>query len=675
MKPYKLFFGRSPFALWARPTPKAMTAPRLKTLLPDKSVLWHIGRESGACSDHIEMSGFQVSAIVCYGRTGSGSLRLRRHITAPHLRKLPDDTRGSFSFDVSGGAAQFVLDGRVQHEKVVSACLRGKLTLQTQTPGLQVSRTLMPCADAPALVETVEVTAKTAGCLEVFVPFSTAALPAEKCANGKIFCGVAAAESGSVSMNRACDYRRRVALAAGRTHRFFIVYFACRQSEPVEIEAQLAQRAAFAEAGFAQPVLQTDSPQLDAAFSHCVLRSCESIFQTQSGLFHSPGGGSYYAALWTNDQCEYANPFFAYLSYPAAVESALNCYRQYEKYMDKSDRPFCEKTALVTSIVAEGRDFWNGAGDRGDGAMYAYGLCRFLLVRGDRRLAELFFDDIKWCIDFSLSRKNEHGVIASDSDELENRFPSGSANLNTSCLTYDALLNGALICDVLGKTDLAAAWRREAKALAENIENYFGAEVEGFSTYRYCAGEKNLRAWICMPLTVELFGRRDQTLAAVFSPNLYQNGLLRTTSAHFTTWDRSLLFALRGAFLAGDPAAFDRVCAYSRDRLLGNHSPYPFEAFPEGNRAHLSGESALFCRVVTEGLFGLRPVGWHKLRVWPKRDHISLCGLQIFGRMVDIFVKDGVITVKTPEKTLCVQADCAVFDFDSATAQAASAAV
>ena len=127
--------------------------------------------------------------------------------------------------------------------------------------------------------------------------------------------------------------------------------------------------------------------------------------------------------------------------------------------------------------------------------------------------------------------------------------------------------------------------------------------------------------------------------------------------------------------MAGDPAAFDRVCAYSRDRLLGNHSPYPFEAFPEGNRAHLSGESALFCRVVTEGLFGLRPVGWHKLRVWPKRDHISLCGLQIFGRMVDIFADGGVITVKTPEKTLRVQADCAVFDFDSATAQAASAGV
>ena len=40
-------------------------------------------------------------------------------------------------------------------------------------------------------------------------------------------------------------------------------------------------------------------------------------------------------------------------------------------------------------------------------------------------------------------------------------------------------------------------------------------------------------------------------------------------------------------------------------RLLGEHVPYPVEAYPEGNGRHLSAESALFCRIITDGLFGI----------------------------------------------------------------------
>lgn len=87
---------------------------------------------------------------------------------------------------------------------------------------------------------------------------------------------------------------------------------------------------------------------------------------------HSPGGGNYYAALWTNDQCEYANPFFPFSGYKTGIEQSINCYSLHEKYMDKSDKPMKDKRALATSIIAEGDGYWNGAGDRGDGEMYAY---------------------------------------------------------------------------------------------------------------------------------------------------------------------------------------------------------------------------------------------------------------------------------------------------------------
>ena len=42
-------------------------------------------------------------------------------------------------------------------------------------------------------------------------------------------------------------------------------------------------------------------------------------------------------------------------------------------------------------------------------------------------------------------------MVASDSDELEGRFPAGKANLRTSSLYYDALNSAALLGGELGK--------------------------------------------------------------------------------------------------------------------------------------------------------------------------------------------------------------------------------
>lgn len=46
----------------------------------------------------------------------------------------------------------------------------------------------------------------------------------------------------------------------------------------------------------------------------------------------------------------------------------------------------------------------------------------------------------------------------------------------------------------------------------------------------------------------------------------------------------------------------EHMAYYSQQRLLGEHVPYPIEAWPEGNQRHLSAESALYCRIVTEGI-------------------------------------------------------------------------
>ncbi|MDE6659952.1 MAG: hypothetical protein K2K01_07565, partial [Eubacterium sp.] len=302
--------------------------------------------------------------------------------------------------------------------------------------------------------------------------------------------------------------------------------------------------------------------------------------------------------------------------------------------------------------------------------MYAYGISRFLLEMSDEKLVRRFWDNLVWCLDFALSRKTKDGIIASDSDELENRFPSGNANLFTSCITYDALGNAAILADVVGDNIHKEQWLKEQAELRENIEKYFGRNVEGFETYRYYDGNENLRSWICMPLTVEIFDRAEETVKALYSSKLYYDGMMRSSSDHDTTWDRSLLFALRGTFLAGmDEKGIEETVNYCKNRLLGSHAPYPYEAYPEGNRAHLAAESLLFARVVTEGMFGLRAVGMQKLRIQPQLTkecpEISLFGIKLFSKNFNVKANEKGISVEYDNTVYHTENLSTVFDFNT----------
>ena len=175
------------------------------------------------------------------------------------------------------------------------------------------------------------------------------------------------------------------------------------------------------------------------------------------------------------------------------------------------------------------------------------------------------------------------------------------------------------------------------------INSYFGATVEGFETYRYYAGNTVLRAWICIPLTVGIYDRAHGTIAALFSPRLWTQDGLATQAGERTFWDRSTLYALRGVLAAGDTErAMPFLTYYSNRRLLGEHVPYPVEAYPEGNQRHLAAESALYCRIYTEGLFGMRPTGLDSFRVTPRLpkgwDSMRLKKVHAYGKDFDVVV-------------------------------------
>jgi len=82
---------------------------------------------------------------------------------------------------------------------------------------------------------------------------------------------------------------------------------------------------------------------------------------------------------------------------------------------------------------------------------------------------------------------------------------------------------------------------------------------------------------------------------------------------------------------------------YSRRRTLGDHVPYAVEAYPEGDQRHLSAESALYCRVITEGLFGITPIGFNSFTCSPhlpnEWNFMAIKSVKAFGKNFDITVE------------------------------------
>ncbi len=67
------------------------------------------------------------------------------------------------------------------------------------------------------------------------------------------------------------------------------------------------------------------------------------------------------------------------------------------------------------------------------------------------------------------------------------------------------------------------------------------------------------------------------------------------------------------------------------------------EAWPEGDQRHLSSESGLYCRIYTEGLFGLQPTGLNRFNCTPRLPdgwpRMALRAIRAFDRNFDVVVE------------------------------------
>lgn len=598
----------------------------------DGSIQW-IVKAKQVHSDHLEMSGKQISAIVRYGVDTSGSIHISRKLVFPMLRTIPNDTRGNLIREFSGNVVEAIfIDQQPVKEQLSSFRMKGYLQSNSNLKtGITLERKIFPSTDKPAYIESYIIRNNSNRPVSIQIPSidSNTITDEKKGVYGSYIVNYKVYNSGSIILN------------AGSEHHFWTVISARKKAEEPYYYSDAYEwnkRSAFVNELQNKLVLQTPNDTINRMFAFAKIRAAESIYDTKQGLMHGPGGGEYYAAIWANDQAEYINPFFAYLGNDAGIESARNSFRLFASYINPSFNP------IPSSIVAEGTGFWNGAGDRGDQAMIGYGASLFALTYADKAEANSLWHLIDWCNQYLLRRKNSEGVIASESDELEGRFPAGKINLSTNVLAYGSFFYGARLAEALGKTTIAADWQKEAQQLKLNIEQYFGSTVEGYKTYRYYDGNDKLRSWICLPLVMGMFDRSAQTQTALLSPKLWTKDGMLTESGSTTFWDRSTLYAFRGLLKAG---ATDTILSYlsyySAKRLLGDHVPYAIEAWPEGNQRHLSAESGLYCRTIAEGLFGFDPVGFNEFILCPRLpknwNTMSLKNIYAFNTIFDITVQ------------------------------------
>ena len=598
----------------------------------NNEIEWNV-KNDDTHMDHIEMSGFYLSSIVHYG-VEKGKLAQRTHLVFPMLRTIPNDTHASLAHEInSEDIPKIKVDGTILKEFPNQFHHNGILSFRSKTnTGIEVKHQLFPSRDLPVFIDKIELSNVSDKTITIEIPKIeyTHTTDADKGVDGSYIIIVVADKVGSFSIHphETLDYSLK--------------YYGQHISEKVPFvspDYELKKRKKLIDETFSNLVFESPDHAINLEFAFAKLRAVESIFKTKGGLMHAPGGGSYYAAIWANDQAEYANPFFPFLGNLSGNESAINSFRHFARFMNVDYNP------IPSSIIAEGIDFWNGAGDRGDMAMIAYGAARFSLAYADDKIARELWPLIEWCLEYCRRKINDDGVVTSDSDELEGRFPAGDANLNTSCLYYDALISAVSLGKELDiEQKKLVEYAKQYTTLEKDIEKYFGYNVSGFDTYRYYKGNDVLRAWICTPLTVDIFSRSKGTVDALFSDKLWTDDGLASASGSTTFWDRATLYALRGVFAAGETRrAMPFFLNYSKRRLLGEHVPYPVEAYPEGNQRHLSAESALYCRIITEGMFGIRPKGFTSLSVTPQIpedwDSMALRKINICNHTFDIEVQ------------------------------------
>ena len=610
-----------------------------------KSIVWDLTKEERLPhKENIEMAGQNVAAILYYEIDENKKLSLSRDVIFPQLRTYnkydePDwkKYRAYFRRTISNEISPTILfkNKTINPSFVDSIEIGGMITFyHTPVQGLQIVRTLYPSMTDRFLTEKWEI--KNLNSEVKKITINNCDLKQEEIGY-----------KGDYTFQVFSKAKKSVELQPHQSYIFPFYFGATLNKEKInsfDFQKAEQQRIDYLKIMKDNLVLKTPNEIINTLFYFSKIRASESIYNSSLGLIHSPGGGNYYVGIWANDQVEYSGPFFPYLGYNNGNTAALNTYLHFLKNIPTED------THIPYAFEVDG-NFPMTHLDRGDAAMIAYGTAHFALASGDKKLAKQLWPLIEWSLEYCHNHRNSSGAVISESDEMEGRIPTGDANLSTSTLYYGGLKYSQRLAKSIGKRKKARTYNKRLAEMKNVIENYFGGNLEGIDTYKYFKENKHLRHWICLPLSVGITTRKEGTLNALFNKLWMENGILVELSDNLkfktTFWDRATLYALQGAMKVGaTDKAFEKLIYFSQKRLLGDHVPYVVEAYPENNMKHLSAESALYCRIFTEGMLGIEPLSFDKIKLTPSLpkdwDFLELKNMAVLGQSTDIYLKrDG----------------------------------
>ncbi|MDP4204531.1 MAG: hypothetical protein Q8859_00875 [Bacteroidota bacterium] len=630
---------------------RSVTVSRWK-LNCKNAIVWDVQNDKQLPhSDNLEMSGQQVSVIANYTVDVNHRLKVSPLVIWPNLIVKYDGRSYLQTLVPDSIAPSFMIDGKkTSLPAVTEVRFDGILEFRYSGKNYQIKRQLFPSTENRVAFDCWEIENKGSKPINVTIN--------DYHSSEKVIGADAELTYLTEWKGASKSLKKGESLKVSVQH----TAFPTNETKPeVNAETEKNKRNAFIAEMNDHLQLETPDPVLNQMFLFAKIRTSESLFKTALGLVHSPGGGRYYGGVWANDQVEYAGPFFPYLGYQPANEASMNAYRIFMQKMTP------EYKAIPSSFEMQVKVPWDGAGDRGDAAMYAYGASLFALASGDPKISEELWPAIRWGLEYSERKMTPEGVIASRSDEMEGRIATGSANLSTSALAYGAFQNAAnLGRSIHAEKYLIDHFDQQAQKLRQAIETYFGADIKGYHTYKYFKEHEKLRHWICLPMVMGINDRQEGTTNALLKELWTSDGLLVEEGLD-NFWDRATLYALRGIFRSGATnRALDKLQAFSKQRLLGNHVPYAVEAYPEGNQAHLAAESALYCRIFTEGLFAIQPTGLHQFDCIPHLPqgwkHMVLKNIYAFNTCFDLSVKSNnnnqiTVTVSKGDKILFERTD------------------
>ncbi len=492
--------------------------------------------------------------------------------------------------------------------------------------GIVATRTVYPSLRNPVVIDEWQLRNVTSKSLKVDFPTSDKVTSAtEKTALGWTSQGPAS-----------------VVVKPGDTASWVVCLQASAKDQPpqvVEVAAERAARLALSEAAWRGPGrLETPEPLLDQAFALQKLHVLECPIETIKGVIVHNGSLTYSPGIWANDPVEYSSPLFPFFGDAELNRASMGMYRVWLDH--------CRKSGTVPFPGSfEGPALKLTQRERGDDAMVLYGLAKFLLFQGDRAAAEEMWPLIEFSAASVLSHTTADGIVASQTDEMEDRYPTGNANLSTSSLAYGGYRLAARLAQSLGKP-VAAEFDQRAEVLRKGIESYFGAEMEGFKTYRYYKENTTLRGWILLPLAMGITERQDATVAALMSDKLWphrkQGADILAESTRPTEWGRETYYALRVLFKAGrTEEALDLTRRVVKAQIFGPKGPYPDE-----DAIDMLCPGSLYPRVFTEGMFGIVPTGLTSFECtpwlpagWPQ---MALRDVRAFGHAWDLVIeRDG----------------------------------